>query len=969
MLKERRRLSRKAKKWIVIGTVLFVVVGGSLIYHFAQPKNALDFGVAKTYWTKEKKTTAAGVRVPWTVSSAVLVTDPLSGGRQVVDASAGSTSVFTFDVPEEGDYSFEVESYVNSSGINDTDYSLTLNGRVLANKVSVRTDWSNAVSTFEKDRNGNDVMPTQIKRSSFQKEYVRDYLNRTAYPLTFHLAAGKATLALTMTDGDLLLGDCALVSPMAALSYDDYLQAHPSIVPVGEAITLEAEKPFYKNDNSMVYEASKDVNCTPYDTYSLLLNVTSLSKCDYGQELTYSFEVPADGYYEIAANYSNSVANKATFVRLSIDGEIPFGEVANYPLYANGAYAMEAFGKALSGTAYKFYLTQGGHTLSFALDGAIYGGLCDELTSIMDSISAIYLQLRTLSVQSGDTSREWTPEEDFPGVVDSLASASQELKTIYAEVKARNGSSILNEGNVYLSNAYTSLDGLLKSPQYLPNNNSELAEGSGSIQNAIASASSFLLDGTLSLDRLVVAPYGDGSVFNTKSGFFRFSEGVKSFFGSFGKSVGSSSNDGLEVWVNRPTMYIDLMQNMVDSSFTKTTGIKVNFERLSDEGKLILSAAAGTTPDAVVGLSNWLPYELGIRNLSKNLRDFSDYNSVISRFAPGAMLPLVADDVGLGLPETQDFYVTYYRKDLFQNAGLSVPDTWQDVIDLLPTLQRKGMNYYIPLSSSTSSKSLMTTAPFIEQMGASLWVKNDDGSVVTGADSDQGLSAIKLMTNFYLLYGMSLQVNNFFDSFRNGSLPIGVSSMETYQKLQYAAPELAGKWDIALAPGIKDAQGTVERWEPGSATSCLAMKGSKEEETWSFLKWWDSAEVQSEFANSLRNIVGAEYIYIPANLKAFEALSLPLAHKDVIQKQWEFMAEYSRVPGWYMLERELSNCWNSIVLDGENARTAIDDSVSLINKEIQRKMIQFGYRKADGSFQKDYKFSTIEEIEGWQQSA
>lgn len=969
MAKEKKRLSRKQKKWIVVMTVVFVAVASGVIYHFAQPKNSLDFSTAKTYWTKEKKTTPAGVNVPWQVVSAVQVDDPVSGGRKVVDALVGSTSVFSVVAPEEGDYSFLVESYVNSSGINDTDYSISINGTLMASKVSVRTLWSNAVATFAKDRNGNDVMPSQVKRAAFQKEYVRDYLNRTAYPSTFHLPSGASTLSITVNEGNLLFGDCALVSPMAALSYEDYLTLHPGAIPTGSALTLEAEKPLYKNDNSMVYEASKDVNCTPYDTYSLLLNTTSLSKCDYGQELTYSLEIPSDGYYEIAANYSNSVANKATFVRLAIDGEIPFGEVANYPLYANGAYAMEAFGNAYGSNPYKFYLSKGTHTLSLALDGAIYGGLCDELSSIMDSISAIYLQLRTLSVQSGDTSREWTPDEGFPGVVDSLKASSQALKTIYQEVKERNGSSILNEGNVYLSNAYTSLDGLLKTPQYLPNNNSELAEGSGSIQSAIASASSFLLDGTLSLDRLMVAPYGDQSIFATQNGFFRFSEGVKSFFGSFGKNVTSSSGDGLEVWVNRPTMYIDLMQNMVDSTFTKSTGIKVNFERLSDEGKLILSAAAGTTPDAVVGLSNWLPYELGIRSLSKNLRDFSDYNSVISRFAPGAMLPLVADEVGLGLPETQDFYVTYYRKDLFANAGLIVPDTWDEVINLLPTLQRKGMNYYIPLSSSTSSKSLMTTAPFIEQMGASLWSKNSDGTITTGVDSDQGLSAIKLMTNFYLLYGMSLQVNNFFDSFRNGSLPIGVSSMETYQKLQYAAPELAGKWDIALAPGVKDSAGTIERWEPGSATSCLVMKGSKEEKAWDFLKWWDSASVQSEFANSLRNIVGAEYIYIPANLEAFDALSLPSAHKDVIRKQWNFMAEYSRVPGWYMLERELSNCWNNIVLQGENARTAIDDSVSLINKEIKRKMIQFGYLKADGSYQKDYKFSTIEEIEGWQKNA
>ena len=69
-----------------------------------------------------------------------------------------------------------------------------------------------------------------------------------------------------------------------------------------------------------------------------------------------------------------------------------------------------------------------------------------------------------------------------------------------------------------------------------------------------------------------------------------------------------------------------------------------------------------------------------------------------------------------------------------------------------------------------------------------------------------------------------------------------------------------------------------------------------------------------------------------------------------------------------MLERELSNCWNNIVLNGYNARSAIDDAVDKINKEIKRKMIQFGYLKADGSARKAYHFSTIDEIKKWQAS-
>jgi ABC-type glycerol-3-phosphate transport system substrate-binding protein len=968
-----RKITRKQKKWIAFASVVFVAIGGVVIWRLCQPANELDFSTSQNFWEKEKTETIPSVKEGLVPTDVVWTADPTITGNQVIEASSSTTSSFEVMVGAAGSYSLVFSFYVNSSGISDTYFALQINKKEVASKVAVRTLWSNAVSDFETDRNGNDIMPNQNKLSSFQTEPVRDYLNRLSYPLTFDFPSGTSTIDLTMTEGDLLIGPSYLETPTARESYADYLAEQPDGSAYdGDPITIECEKPVYKNDNSVIYEASKDVNCSPYDTYSLRLNTATMSKCDYGQELTYSFEAPQDGYYEVAANYSNGTADKAVFVRLSIDGSIPFGEVANYPLYANSAFEMESFGQAVEAdkAPFKFHFSKGIHTLSLALDGAIYADITDELSSIGDSISALYLQLRTLSVQSGDTTREWTPDEDFPGVVDELSDYSARLKVLYSEVKDRNGSSILNEGNVYLYNAYSSLDGLLKEPQYLPNNNAELAEGSGSIQQALASASSYLLDGTISLDRLVIAAYGDSSIYDQKGQFYSWTEKIKSFFGSFGTSSASSDSSALDVWVNRPTMYIDLMQDMVDSTFTKDTGIKVNLERLSDEGKLILSAAAGSTPDVVLGLSNWLPYELGIRNLSLDLRTFSDYGEVIDRFAPGAMLPLVADDIGLGLPETQDFYVTYYRKDIFANAGLSVPSTWDEVVNLLPTLQRKGMNYYIPLSSSTSSKSLMDTAPFIQQNGASLWRKAADGSIVTDVDSDKGLTAIKMMTNLYLLYGMELQVNSFFDSFRNGSLPIGIASMDTYQKLQYAAPELAGKWDIALAPGITDGNGTVERWEPGSATSCLIMKNNKgNDKCWSFLKWWDSASVQSEFANNLRNIVGAEYIYIPANLEAFDDLALPAAHKDIIRKQWEWMAEYPRVPGWYMLERELSNAWNNIVLNGVNARTAIDDCVSLTNEEIARKMIQFGYLSKSGTLIKDYKFSTIEEIEGWQTSA
>jgi ABC-type glycerol-3-phosphate transport system substrate-binding protein len=965
-----RKLSPKKKKEIIIvasvGTAFLV---GLIVWRAVQPKNALDFTAATSFWEREKVTDAAAAsRVDLSASSATMVADPFDESSQVVQAMEATTTVYECNLPKAASYEIVFSLYNPTKGLTDTDFSLSLNGAEIAAKVPVRSLWQNAVADFEQDRNGNDVMPNQTLFQGFKELPVRDSLNRRSYPLVFAFPEGLNHLSLTMKEGTLLIKEAYLRAPTVRQSYSDYEKAHASAAAYeGKAITMEAEKPYYKNDNAIVYATSKDIDVTPYDNTKLRLNTVSLASTEYGQEVTYRLEAPETGYYMIGLSYLNEIANRADFLRLTIDGTVPFGEVASYPLYANSRYQTVSFNDLTSKEPYRFYLSQGVHEISLAVDGSLYSDITNQLKDIGDQISSLYLSLRTLSVQSGDTSREWNPDEDFPGVVDELASFSAQIKERYQEVRSLNGSSILNEGNVYLSNAYNSIDALLKEPQYLPNNNAELAEGSGSIQSALASAIIYLQTDTISLDKIFVSALNDKTVFATKSGWFRFWEGVKSFFTSFGSGAIYSDKAALEVWVNRPTMYIDLMQNMVDTTFTKETGIKVNFERLSDEGKLILSAAAGSSPDAVFGLSNWLPYELGIRGLTKNLRDFSDYNSVISRFAPGALLPLVSDDIGVGLPETQDFFVTYYRKDLFSASGLSIPNTWNEVIDLLPTLQRKGMNYYIPLSSSVASKSLATTAPFFQQMGANIWQTSASGAITTGIDSEAGLKAAKLMTNFYLLYGMQLQVNNFFDSFRNGSLPIGLAPMEIYQKLQYAAPELAGKWDIALAPGVKDDNGVIQRWQAGSATACLIMKNAKNvDNTWSLLKWWEDASTQATFANTLRNTVGSEYIYTPANLAAFDQLALPEAHKAVIRQQWDWMAEYPRVPGWYMLERELSNAWNNIVLNGANFRSAIDNTVTLTNKEIQRKMTQFGYLAKDGSLIKPFRYSTIEEIKQWQ---
>ena len=69
-----------------------------------------------------------------------------------------------------------------------------------------------------------------------------------------------------------------------------------------------------------------------------------------------------------------------------------------------------------------------------------------------------------------------------------------------------------------------------------------------------------------------------------------------------------------------------------------------------------------------------------------------------------------------------------------------------------------------------------------------------------------------------------------------------------------------------------------------------------------------------------------------------------------------------------MEERELSNAWNKIVFDGVNPRVAIDSSVVTINREITRKMEEFGYLQ-NGVKVKEFKIPTIETVKRWMENA
>ncbi|PGS48759.1 extracellular solute-binding protein [Bacillus sp. AFS041924] len=888
--------------------------------------------------------------------------------ESVINFTNNKSVNIELNIPEDALYEVGFDYYGLSKEIANPELSIKINGQYQfyeSRRIVAPINWKDKAKKFEKNNYGNELIPEQVQIKEWNHVMAQDPSNLQPEPLRFHLKKGKNIITLTNTSGSMLLGRFYVQSPKKLFSYEDYKEKYFNEKVQSDLITIEAEHPYLKNTSRIRPITIKSPDVIPYKSNELLLNSLYGGE-SAGESVTWKVNVKKAGKYELAFKMlQNEKSGSPVFRRVLIDGKIPFKEVEHYKFDFSEKWQNKTLTDEKS-KPYYFYLDKGEHEVTLVADASPVEPVIHNLKDIMDEINDLSLSIKKLTGNSTDTNRDWKITEYLPDIKNQLTSWIERLKENKTDLQEiygnTNDTKSLEE--VDLSLIITKLNKLKNDPDKIPKRLTDLSDGSNSASQILGNIQSSLQTQPLLFDRVYV--YGNTKLPKATSGFFnKFTSKVKEFYYSFTKKTYDTSSvdkDTVEVWVNRNQQYVELMQNMADSTFTAETGIKVKFSVMPNEQKLILANAGNQQPDVALGISVGTPYELAMRGAAADLSKFKDFKEYIHKFSPGAFMPMMVDNKVYALPETQDFYVLYYRKDILNKLNIPIPNTWTDVKEMLPELQRYGLNFFVPLSGTSANKAFMFTAPFIFQHGGDLYAK--DG-MSTAIDSEQSIEGMKLMTDLYTMYSLPLQVPNFYNSFRYGSISIGISNFETYIKLTSAAPEIAGSWDIALYPGVEQKDGSVSRWATGSAQSAMMFeKSTKQEQSWKLLKWWMSTKTQTDFATNLQTIYGTEYMWNSANLEAFKNAPLPVGHKKVILEQWKYLMEVPKTPGAYMIEREISNSWNKVVFNGANLRASIDDSTIIVDREIRRKMEEFGYMK-DGKVVKPYILPRLETVKKW----
>lgn len=874
-----------------------------------------------------------------------------------IQLKSGDLLKFKVSIPEEGLYNIKLKYKVLNDSLEDNELSVKINGEYQffeARRIILPQFWMPVSKKFNKDRYGNDLLPEHIKYKIENTYVFRDPAFIEEKPLYFYFSKGENEIELKLENGSIEIYEMNIISNVNIPKYEDYL------INEGDSknvfIKIEAEKYDYKNDTAINPVVSRDLEVEPYSTNNLLLNVFGGDTwAKSGKTVYYKVQVPQDGYYLLGVKYlQKDKPNMPVYREIYINDEIPFKEFDHVKFEYNSNWNIKSFD-------YKIYLNKGENIISFETDSTIYGNLINMLIREINSLNDLSLSMKKLIGQNNNQYIEWEVKDYFPDIDAYFKDIKRfilnsEEKLLELGVKKNSQPILLFEM------ALRNVDYFIENINKIPQKYSLISEGENSIVKYFSLILNELKNQPLLMDQIYV--YSPGMQLPEKNISLntKIMEFMKRFINSFLiKKKEKIDKDYITVWVNRSRNYIELMQRLADNDFTPKTGIKVKFSLMPNEQKLILANAAKITPDVAIGISNWLPFEMGIRGAVLDLRQFEDFPEIISNFSPGALLLYIYQEKCFGLPETQDFYVLFYRKDILDSLKIPIPETWEDVKNIIPELQRYGLNFYIPLSGSGGLKPFMFTTPFIFQTGGELYSKDGFSTTIDSLESIQG---IKLMTELYTLYGVPLQVPNFFEKFKNGTLPIGISNLTTYIQLLVAAPELANSWDIALSPGI-ERNGEIYRWQAGSAQSVAIFNNTKSpEKAWEFIKWWLSEKTQANFSILIETLYGKEFFWNSANLKAFKQNSLPKEHKKVILEQWKWLREPVKTPASYILEREISNIWTKVVFEGKNLRASIDESVIKVNKEFSRKLEEFGYIK-NGKKIKEYIIPDIQTILNW----
>ena len=868
-------------------------------------------------------------------------------GRTAVSfENKGDTAVYEFTVDDEGLYNVQFEFLTLDNKVADVSVSIAIDGTALfngMNEIALFRHWKDSSEQWKTDKHGNQYSSEQIEIKDYFSQLAFDDTGVVLHPYEFALSKGTHTVTVTSIQQSFALSKVSFVPPENTPNYAEVAetyQANNYADYSGNDIVIQGEDADIKTAFSLTAKSDNlSAAVTPISYDKTVINyIGSSNWSSAGQSLIWKFNAPSDGLYEMRFHYKQStVVNGSVFRWLKIDGKTPFKEAESIRFNYNSGWT-EAGLSTDNGENAKIYLSEGEHTLELAVTMSEMSDYYNSLKDILDSISAQYLKITMITGETPDTNRDYELFKQIPDLESEFNSDIDKIEKLAEEMKKMSEKS----STQYVSTLY-SMQRVLKQmveTKYLAHTHKT------ELYNQYCSLSSMLnemLSMPLSLDEIRIIAPGKKTDYSV-SFFKQVSFSAKKFISSFAKEYGKEeSGKSLKLWVNWGRDQTQVLNTLIQETFTPKTGISVNVEITG--ATIIQGMLTHNAPDIAIGVARSNPVNYAMRDAVYNLKNFDDFNEVKSSFASTATDPYVYNDGCYALPDTQNFFIMFYRTDILKQLNLEVPETWDEFMEVSSVIQRNNMSVYLPYTK-LSDATIVNAGIGNLNLFATMMVQNrtdfyDKITMASILDSTSAIDIFDSWTKLYTKYKIPVE-SNFYNRFRIGVSPLGIAPYTLYTTLEVAAPEIKDSWCIALIPGTTDESGNVNHGCAGSGTGCFILNtSSKKDESWEFLKWWTSSSTQLSYSRNVESIIGPTGRIATSNIEAFSNYSWNYGDLEILLEQWSNVKEIPEVPGSYYMVRSVDQAFWSVINGNSTACDALLRWNAVANDEIKRKIDEY----------------------------